>query len=98
MDIHLQKGDRIRLIAMRNDPAPVTAGSLGTVLGLHEHLDWTQVEVEWDSGRKLMLTIPPDHIEKLSEQNLDSSRKSRLQVALKRINEKYSEALRRLAE
>ncbi len=30
------------------------------VVEVHEHRDWTQVDVDWDNGRSLMLTIPDD--------------------------------------
>ena len=56
-------GDRIRLIRMPEDPDPIPIGSLGTVRGIHSHHGWTQVEVEWDNGRHLMLTLPDDVIE-----------------------------------
>jgi hypothetical protein len=41
-------------------------GSLGTVLAINPHPRWTQVEVDWDNGRRLMLTLPDDAIEILS--------------------------------
>ncbi len=44
--------------ATRSRPIPV--GSLGTVIEVHEHRDWTQVDVDWDNGRSLMLTMPDD--------------------------------------
>ena len=56
-------GDRIRLIHMPEDPDPIPPGSLGTVCAIHPHHRWTQVEVEWDNGRHLMLTLPDDVIE-----------------------------------
>jgi hypothetical protein len=65
-------GDRIRLIFMPNDPDPVPAGSLGTIIAVHPHHRWTQVEVDWDNGRSLMLTIPGDLIEILGPEGLQS--------------------------
>jgi len=56
-------GDRIRLISTNDDPDPVDAGSLGTVCALHPHHGWTQVDVDWDNGRQLMLSLPEDRIE-----------------------------------
>ena len=56
----LQTGDRIRLISMPDDPDPVPIGTRGTVLRVHFHSDWCQVEVAWDNGRALMLTMPDD--------------------------------------
>lgn len=61
-------GDRIRLISMPEDPDPIPVGSLGTVRAIHPHHDWTQVEVDWDNGRRLMLTLPDDCIEILCSQ------------------------------
>lgn len=60
MQPRLQIGDRIRLIAMPHDPDPIPAGSLGTVVSIREYCDWTQVDVDWDSGRTLLLTMPDD--------------------------------------
>jgi hypothetical protein len=60
MQTRLKKGDRIRLVSMPQDPDPIPVGSLGTVVVIHAHLDWTQVEVDWDNGRCLMLTLPDD--------------------------------------
>lgn len=59
----LKADDRIRLIAMPDDPDPIPAGTLGTVLRVADHGDWQQVEVAWDSGRSLMLVVPPDRFE-----------------------------------
>ncbi len=63
MICNLQGGDRIRLVSMPQDPDPIPVGSLGTVLRVHNHDDWVQVEVDWDNGRQLMLTIPDDCVE-----------------------------------
>ena len=47
-----------------------TAGETGTVVGISHHDDggdlWHQVDVKWDHGRTLMLTLPPDRIEIVS--------------------------------
>jgi hypothetical protein len=61
----LNAGDRVRLLSMPQDPDPVPLGSLGTVVEVHEFSDWTQVEVDWDNGRKLMLTLPDDCVVRL---------------------------------
>jgi hypothetical protein len=58
----LRRGDRIRLVSMPHDPDPIPAGTHGTVTAIHEHQDWAQVEVDWDNGRSLMLTLPDDCI------------------------------------
>ena len=61
----MKVGDRIELLAMPDDPCPIEPGSLGTVTAMQE-LNFgkrnTQVSVEWDNGRKLMLVIPPDRV------------------------------------
>jgi len=68
----LKIGVRIRLISMPEDPDPVPNGSFGTVREVHRHHDWMQVEVDWDNGRRLMLTIPDDLIEVLRPDNFNS--------------------------
>ncbi|GAA4446116.1 DUF4314 domain-containing protein [Novipirellula rosea] len=65
----LKMGDRIRLIRMADDPDPIPVGQRGTVVGIHPHGDWTQVDVDWDNGRSLMLSIPHDEIEIETEAN-----------------------------
>ena len=60
----MKPGDRIRLIEM-DDPDPVPVGSRGTVVAIYQHSDWLQVDVDWDNGRGLMLTVPPDRVEVL---------------------------------
>ena len=62
MQTRLKKGDRIRLVSMPQDPDPIPFGSLGTVVEVYEHCDWIQVEVDWDNGRKLMLSLPEDRV------------------------------------
>ena len=59
----LKVGDRIRLIQMIDDPDPIPAGTIGTVTEIHIHSDWTQIDVSWENGRKLMLVSPPDKFE-----------------------------------
>jgi hypothetical protein len=61
----IKAGDRIRLILMADDPDPVPVGTSGTVAGVYPHGDWTQVDVDWDTGRSLMLSIPPDQVERI---------------------------------
>lgn len=64
----LKAGDRIRLLSM-DDPDPVPSGTLGTVRGVYPQHQWTQVDVDWDNGRTLMLSTPPDQFEKLAAKN-----------------------------
>ena len=70
----LKAGDRIRLLSM-DDPDPIPAGTTGTVVGVYPQSDWTQVDVDWDSGRSLMLSIPPDSVARLAtgDSETDSS-------------------------
>ena len=60
-------GDRIRLLAMYDDPNPILAGQLGTVVSVARHgsgqAEWLQLDVAWDNGRTLMLVSPPDVFE-----------------------------------
>ena len=66
-----QPGDRIRLLAMPDDPDLIPTSEVGTVIEVMRHGDgkdaWHQVDVEWDHGRTLMLTLPPDRIEILQD-------------------------------
>ena len=55
-------GDRIRLIAMPDDPDPIPVGSTGTILSVTEGR-FAQIEVEWDSGRSLALVPGVDRYE-----------------------------------
>ena len=61
----LKPGDRIRLISMTDDPDPIPTGTTGTVAGICPQSGWTQVDVKWDNGRSLMLSIPPDVVERI---------------------------------
>ena len=62
MAIAPHTGDRIRLLSMPEDPDPLAPGSLGTVVSVHRRGSgtdaWLQIDVEWDSGRSLMLATP----------------------------------------
>ena len=62
---NIKAGDRVRLVSMVDDPDPIPPGATGTVARVYPHSDWTQVDVDWDSGRSLMLSIPPDVVEVL---------------------------------
>lgn len=65
MQTQFKAGDRIRLVSMTDDPDPIPVGSVGTIVGIYPHSDWTQIDVDWDIGRSLMLSIPPDCIERI---------------------------------
>ena len=60
-----QKGDRIVLEGMEDDPCPVPVGTEGTVQFCHriqmDNAFW-QVSIDWDNGSNLMLCIPPDRV------------------------------------
>jgi hypothetical protein len=64
-------GKRIELIEMRDDPAPLPEGSRGVVTRASTHDfgtgPFTQVAVEWDNGRTLMLVVPPDRFRIIEE-------------------------------
>ena len=70
MDSIPKRGQRIRLLAMSDDPDPIRVGAEGTVLGVslvgHGSDAWHQIDVEWDNGRTLMLVAPPDEFEVVS--------------------------------
>lgn len=54
-------GTRIRLVKMDDDPDPLPVGSEGTVMtSLPQPWGSTQICVDWDNGRTLMLVTPPD--------------------------------------
>ena len=59
----LQPGQRIRLISMSDDPDPIAPGATGTIVSVRLLSSWSQIDVDWDNGRALMLSIPPDEIE-----------------------------------
>ena len=60
-------GDRVRLVAMHDDPDPIHFGQMGTVVSVSSHGGgkdtWQQIDVAWDNGRTLMLVSPPDQFE-----------------------------------
>jgi hypothetical protein len=50
---------------MSDDPDPILDGTTGTFAAVRQHRTWSQVDVDWDNGRKLMLVVPPDQVEVL---------------------------------
>ncbi|QDT62416.1 hypothetical protein SV7mr_49640 [Stieleria bergensis] len=62
---NFKAGDRVRLISMTDDPDPIPAGTTGIVVGVYPQRDWLQLDVDWDNGRSLMLSIPPDRVERI---------------------------------
>ncbi len=63
--IQRKPGERIHLISMTDDPDPIPTGATGTVTGLYPQNGWAQVDLKWDNGQSLMLTIPPDVVERI---------------------------------
>lgn len=58
----IQKGDRIRLLSMPDDPDPIPVGSTGTIESVTTG-PLGQVRVTWDSGRSLNLIPGVDRFE-----------------------------------
>lgn len=56
--------DRIELLDMPDDPNPIPPGTQGVVTAVHyiNGMGFWQIQVDWDNGRSLMLSIPPDEI------------------------------------
>lgn len=59
----VRPGDRIRLIEMPNDPAPIEAGAEGVVGHVKDFGGTRQVSVKWDNSRTLSLVVPPDRFD-----------------------------------
>lgn len=67
--MNIQKGDRIELIKMDDDPNPIPAGMRGDVESINPIMDGqTQVWVNWDNGRRFPVILPEDQIWKLPVQ------------------------------
>lgn len=68
----LRPGDRIRLIEMPNDPAPIEPGTEGVVGHVQANLfgDGDQVSVKWDGPRRLSLVVPPDRFEVIGHEDV----------------------------
>lgn len=64
------RGKRIKLIKMVDEPDPVTSGTIGIVVRQTSfnlgYTSETQLDVEWENGRKLAVILPHDTIEVLS--------------------------------
>jgi len=50
-------GDRIRLIAMVDDPDPIPAGATGTVLAVTTGR-FAQIDVAWDNSSRTLSLVP----------------------------------------
>ena len=70
-------GDRVRLLAMHDDPDPIPVGQMGTVVSVSRHGGdkdaWHQIDVGWDNGRTLMLVSPPDMFEIIASNSAERS-------------------------
>ena len=73
LSAEIQKGSRVRLVSMPDDPDPIPSGTEGTVVlgnpvhpGPGSENNFTQVMVKWDNGRSLSCVVPPDHLELLT--------------------------------
>jgi Domain of unknown function (DUF4314) len=66
MEEELQIGMKIELVCMPDDPDPLPVGCKGTVIDVQRLTWFTQVEVDWENGRKLLLSLPPDQVREIS--------------------------------
>ena len=58
--MRVKAGDRVKMTGvMRDDPAPMEIGAEGTVREVFGERSITQIDVDWDNGRSLML-LPND--------------------------------------
>ena len=58
-------GDRVEVVSILDDYAPIERGTKGTVDYVNGPVDlgdkpFMQVGVKWDNGRTLMACVPPD--------------------------------------
>lgn len=57
-------GQRIRMVQMAPDPAPIEPGTEGTITRVTTGLyDSVQLGVTWDNSRHLAVILPDDQIE-----------------------------------
>ncbi len=63
------------LVSMPQDPDPIPrVDRWGPSLMSTNHRDWTQVDVDWDNGRSLMLTMPDDCVAIIEPNNHEPSK------------------------
>jgi hypothetical protein len=87
-----EAGDRVELVEMPDDPCPIAPGSRGTVrsvqlvslgggmLGGTTTGGFFQIMVDWDHGRGLMLSIPPDRVRVIGKRNPAAIKRERQHV------------------
>jgi hypothetical protein len=63
----VQVGDRIRLVRMGSDPAPMSPGATGTVVHLCALEGFEQIGVDWDGRRGLHLIPGSDEWETIDD-------------------------------
>ena len=59
---NVQRGDRVKMLHMPDDPDPISVGSIGTVTRVTDG-PLAQVSVDWDNGRSLSLVPGTDQFE-----------------------------------
>ncbi|MGD9749437.1 MAG: DUF4314 domain-containing protein [Acidimicrobiia bacterium] len=64
-DLKLQPGDRVECVEMPDDPDPIPPGTRGTVVGAFRSDGVAIIQVDWDNGRSLNLSIPPDRFRRV---------------------------------
>ena len=65
-------GDRVRLLAMDDDPNPIPVGTEGEVWAVPKDVEGSkfyegQIGVRWDNGRSLFMLIGKDEWEIIGE-------------------------------
>ena len=61
----LKPGDRIRMVAMPEDPDPIPVGTIGVVENVVSIMGYVQICMEsWENGRHLNSIVPPDEVER----------------------------------
>lgn len=65
----IKPGDKIVLVEMPDDPNPIAPGTKGAVRNVWPQpaMGFTQIDVEWNDGSKLMLSVPPDKVRKVED-------------------------------
>ena len=78
----VDKGNRVEMVKMADDPAPIEPGEKGTV----NHIDDIgQIHVDWDNGRRLAIVPEVDQFKLITEKksNKEESSHSEYQTYFK---------------